>query len=388
MFTRIARFAKRAHAVNLELRPLVVSTAPHRNLPNFESLRFFSNPQGRPHPDVHRRKDATEDKEGPAKKIDIDELVTKVGTTGKKSHFAFNPAKTELTPGRHACRASIEQKKRTFAHRAAQSIDLKRLADYCSQKSELQVLPSQEQHALFDTDKPPATECVVRRYKNSDIYYFRSGSMITWGIEKNECKALVQELSTFQQSPVRSMHEDVAFDEVDGRSETGIVGDVIVFPSTFSREEELDQRLSVSYALHQHLLLMGVEEKIDKFMYSLKELPDRLVESMWFSGLGRKTDTMIRDVLLLRHELNEDIGLKGDDSFWDRPREERLHDQMTKYLDVDRRMKLCNERLQYSIDSLQILTNKLNTWHGQLAEWIIIILISVEVANIIIHVFV
>jgi uncharacterized Rmd1/YagE family protein len=65
--------------------------------------------------------------------------------------------------------------------------------------------------------------------------------------------------------------------------------------------------------------------------------------------------------------------------FWEHSHLEGLYEMATAYLDLDARVDVLNQRLCVIQDLLQMLGDELNHAHSSFLEWVIIILILIEV---------
>lgn len=86
----------------------------------------------------------------------------------------------------------------------------------------------------------------------------------------------------------------------------------------------------------------------------------------------------IRAQLNLYSELTDSL----PDLFWDSRHElnlEGYYDQVGRALDTNIRIKVLNEKLDYAQEIASVLRQQLSEQHGVRLEWIIILLITVEV---------
>jgi uncharacterized Rmd1/YagE family protein len=106
-----------------------------------------------------------------------------------------------------------------------------------------------------------------------------------------------------------------------------------------------------------------------------------------FSRASKRSLTVIfehLELLVLRAQLNHYSELTDSlpDLFWDSKHElglEEYYDQVGRALDVNIRIKTLNQKLDYAQDIAKILSETLSEKHSIYLEWIIIILIAVEV---------
>merc|ERR1712232_1192124 len=80
-----------------------------------------------------------------------------------------------------------------------------------------------------------------------------------------------------------------------------------------------------------------------------------------------------------RYELNSEAGLlDAPDLLWEYALEDQLYDQVVAHFDVRRRTALLNERLSFSLDYMNMLSEHVRHLYSVRLERIIIILIALE----------
>lgn len=88
----------------------------------------------------------------------------------------------------------------------------------------------------------------------------------------------------------------------------------------------------------------------------------------------------------LRHRLNlsSDL-LDTPDFYWDREELERLFAATHAHLNINKRTRVMNEKLNSCIELMELLAGHLNDIHHVRLEWMIIVLIMIEVFFEIMH---
>ncbi|XP_066471793.1 required for meiotic nuclear division protein 1 homolog isoform X3 [Tiliqua scincoides] len=79
-----------------------------------------------------------------------------------------------------------------------------------------------------------------------------------------------------------------------------------------------------------------------------------------------------------RINLSSDL-LITPDFYWDREHLEQLYDKMCQFLSINRRVKVVNEKLQHCTELTDLMRNHLSEKHALRLEWMIVILITIEV---------
>ncbi|EMP35250.1 Required for meiotic nuclear division protein 1 like protein [Chelonia mydas] len=68
------------------------------------------------------------------------------------------------------------------------------------------------------------------------------------------------------------------------------------------------------------------------------------------------------------------------DFYWDRENLEELYDKTCQFLSINRRVKVMNEKLQHCMELTDLMRNHLNEKRALRLEWMIVILITIEVS--------
>jgi required for meiotic nuclear division protein 1 len=92
------------------------------------------------------------------------------------------------------------------------------------------------------------------------------------------------------------------------------------------------------------------------------------------------------ELFALRHMINlrSDL-LDTPDFYWDREHLEPLYMRVISNLSIQKRTRVMNERLSHCLELVELLSAKLSDRHHVRLEWMIIVLIMVEVAFEFLH---
>ena len=107
-------------------------------------------------------------------------------------------------------------------------------------------------------------------------------------------------------------------------------------------------------------------------------------------ALSRKEINMqIGELFILRISihLNGSV-LDTPELFWVEPQLEPVYQAVRSYLEMDQRVQLLTERLDVIADLLAVLKEQLTSGHGEMLEWIVIVLIAAEIAVALVNIFV
>ncbi|CAG2121935.1 unnamed protein product, partial [Medioppia subpectinata] len=119
-------------------------------------------------------------------------------------------------------------------------------------------------------------------------------------------------------------------------------------------------------------------QSIEFVSQDMKESKLKLSRDQVFRKTGELFD--------LKHRINlsSDL-LDTPDFYWDRQELERLFVDTIYFLNIKKRTNVLNEKLNHCIELMELLSNNLNHSHSAKLEWMIIVLIVVEVVFEAIH---
>lgn len=164
-----------------------------------------------------------------------------------------------------------------------------------------------------------------------------------------------------------------------------MLGDVIIISGN-SITERLLAKAAFSSGIARSTKLAALENSLDNHIESTKSLIDNLANGR---ELGTRGTTVLRltgQLLQIRGQLNLYSELiETPDLYWEEPELESLYSLISKRLDVAPRIAILNKKLDYASESVNILKSHLSEEQGVRLEWMIIILIMVEVGFEIFH---
>lgn len=264
-------------------------------------------------------------------------------------------------------------------------------------------------------------------HNKGDLFIFPSGTVVAWAIPKSMVLKLVKETlypAARNSYPGELEEEDLDFVEDPIRETSGVKGDTIIIgtklrrapPDAETTDSQVDGRrlannpntesdinmnrlrdavlikVAFSSGLARSTKLAVLESLLQENNASNKSVVDmlsrggRLPRSR--SLILQKTGQLlnIRAQLNLYSELTDSL----PDLFWDSRSElelEKYYDHVGRALDINIRVKEFNEKMNYAQEIANVLREALNERHSVRLEWIIIILIAVEIGFNVLHEF-
>lgn len=223
-----------------------------------------------------------------------------------------------------------------------------------------------------------------------DIFLFRGlGAFVCWNIPQEEISILNQVLPEFSAvkyplDDVQNECEQLNYFKTDENS-TLLNGD-IYFNCKNSEEKEILEKLSLSNAMALSCKLAMWEISLEKFSATVKHFP-----MLFKTGRTQIVSTeellkKIGELLTIRHDINlySDL-LMTPDFYWDRKDLELLYTKTCTYLEISKRTVVMNEKLNHCSEVIEMLQSHLSNQYSHRLEWIIIILISVEIFFEVVH---
>merc|ERR1712226_163315 len=143
---------------------------------------------------------------------------------------------------------------------------------------------------------------------------------------------------------------------------------------TFSNAISLSVKLGIWEASLGHI--------IDSIEHISEDLKSRATVKLSHEEVLQKTG----EILALRHLINlsSDL-LDTPDFYWDREHLEDLFLATCAHLAVKKRTQVVNEKLSHCLEVMEMISNHLNTEQGHRLEWIIIVLIAIEIVFELLH---
>ncbi len=204
---------------------------------------------------------------------------------------------------------------------------------------------------------------------------FAYGAVVFWGYTIIEEKNTLAEIATFLSAPLSDIQEDAFVYDYGVETIIDEEGDRIILQS-----EDPLLKISMSYGLSQSAKLAKFEHEIDQTIQRTRHLPAELAEKGKISLSRKKISQHIGKLFSQKNSINLDAyALDTPEFFWKRPRYEPFYQLAVEFLDIQVRLNILNGKLNVVHELYEILSNELKHAHSSFLEWIIIILIMVEV---------
>lgn len=209
-----------------------------------------------------------------------------------------------------------------------------------------------------------------------ECWLFNYGVLVTWSVSEDERQQLCKQLEGIIQQPLASIAiEQYRWHTADGQ-DFNIHHDELTLPN----DEHLT-RLALSHAFAQSAKVTHFEDKALQVIKKNAFIPKKLAQtgkaSLSRSELAKRRGELIETI----NDINLHFGLLDTpEFFWDYPALEDLYLKLSRYLDLQPRVEILGKKLSTIQNMLDMLADEQNHKHSAFLEWIIIILIAVDIA--------
>lgn len=211
-----------------------------------------------------------------------------------------------------------------------------------------------------------------------EVFLFDYGVVVIWGMSLQHEQRFLKEIAKFES-------EKLAPDDVETECfnfyytreyQARIYNDFI----TLREKNNYMMKLAISHALAQSVKTSLFESLVDDTIETCKDIPTQIALTGKITLSRREINMQIGELFILRINihLNGSV-LDTPELFWVEPQLEPVYQAVRSYLEMDQRVSLLTERLDVIADLLAVLKDQLSHGHGEKLEWIVIVLIAMEI---------
>ena len=233
----------------------------------------------------------------------------------------------------------------------------------------------------------------ARGLNNGDIFVFPSGTVVTWSLPQDIANTLATKhlLPAAESAFIDSKEvEDLSFILDPEQDQSRVQGDVIVLGTRLANNLDTTlAKIAFSSGLARSTKLAVLESSLTRYLEETRHIPDHLSEGLKAPLSRNLILKKAGELLNLRSQLNHynDLTDALPDIFWDSEEKlETYYAKIGKALDVGVRIKTLNEKMTYAQEVINMtqgvldISEKMSSEaHSTRLEWIIIILIAIEV---------
>lgn len=214
----------------------------------------------------------------------------------------------------------------------------------------------------------------VLKIEDDYCFVFPYGAVVIWG--SGDLFHFESELDDLMYKKFKS--HDRLVDEfiIDYSENSKLIREDIIYLNEF----ELEIMLSISHAIAQSLRLSHLEEDVLTLMKVNKQIPLDLAEKGKINKSKTEISKLQGELYLKKSKVSFEYSiLDKPEFFWEYPEYDEYYTKTAEYLELFPRIEILNKKFQTIDEILSILSNELNHRHSSRLEWIIIILILIEI---------
>ncbi|XP_012038506.1 required for meiotic nuclear division protein 1 homolog isoform X4 [Ovis aries] len=215
------------------------------------------------------------------------------------------------------------------------------------------------------------------------IFFFREGAAVFWNVKDQTMKQVMQVLEKHEIQPyeialVHWENEELNYTKTEGQSK--LHRGEIRLNSELDLDDAILEKFAFSNALCLSVKLAIWEASLDKFVESIQSIPEALKAGKKVKLSHEEVMQKMGELFALRHRINLSSDfLIAPDFYWDRENLEELYDKTCRFLSIARRVKVMNEKLQHCMELTDLMRNHLTEKRTLRLEWMIVVLITIEV---------
>ncbi len=208
---------------------------------------------------------------------------------------------------------------------------------------------------------------------SGEAWVFDYGVIVFWAVDEDERAALLHRLQLNENVFKESREEHFRF--TSSGNELRISRDTVALA-----DDDPLTRLAISHALAQSLKLNEYEWQAQRTIQDYSPLPQALAETGKIS-LSRREIAKIRGKLFsTKSDIILHYGLLDTpEFFWEYPEYEATYNIAARYLEIRQRVDLLSKKLETIHEMFEMLAEEQKHQHTAFLEWIIIVLIAVEI---------
>ncbi|KAF2875077.1 sporulation protein-like protein RMD1 [Massariosphaeria phaeospora] len=211
-----------------------------------------------------------------------------------------------------------------------------------------------------------------------EVFLFEYGTVVIWGMTVQEEKKFLKEMARFEVEKLgKDNVETEEFNFYYTREyQARIYNDFI----SLREKKHYMTKLAISHALSQSVKTSLFEDLVDNTIETTKDIPAQIASSGKINLNKKQINMQIGELFILRISIHlQGSVLDAPELMWAEPQLDPVYQAVRSYLEMDQRVGLLTERLNVIGDLLAVLKDQLTVTHGELLEWIVIILIFAEV---------
>lgn len=205
------------------------------------------------------------------------------------------------------------------------------------------------------------------------VILFNFGVYITWNVDFESLKFFQDFIKEFEVDSLDTPIVEKLIYEVHNDFK-------INFDKLILSEDSILQKIAISTSLAQNVKLNDFENSIQTTIEENSSIPLVLAQTGKINLSRKETAKKMGELFIVRSKTNLHYDLLDTpEFFWDYPEYEIYYEKVTNYLDIKARVEVLNKKAEVIQELFDMLSNEQNHRYSSFLEWIIIVLIAVEI---------
>ncbi|KAI1282258.1 hypothetical protein F5Y07DRAFT_386252 [Xylaria sp. FL0933] len=211
-----------------------------------------------------------------------------------------------------------------------------------------------------------------------EVFLFDYGVVVIWGMSLAHEQRFLKDIAKFE---IEKLDPDDVETECFNfyytrEYQARIYNDFI----TLRDKGNYMTKLAISHALAQSVKTSLFEELLASTIDACKDIPTQIALAGKIALSQTQINMQIGELFILRINIHLNGSLLDTpELFWVEPHLEPVYQAVRSYLEMDQRVGLLTDRLDVIADLLAVLKEQLSHGHGEMLEWIVIVLIAAEI---------
>lgn len=205
------------------------------------------------------------------------------------------------------------------------------------------------------------------------IILFKFGTYICWNVNFDNTKFFNDFLKNYQidtfEKPFSETFKYAQSDEFK-----------ILLDEIFLSDDSIQTKISISAVLAQNIKLEHFENLIEESINKNSSIPMQLSKTGKISLSKKNIAKKVGELFIVKSKINLHYDLLDTpDFFWEYPQYESYYEKLSKYFEIKQRVEVLNKKAEVIHELLDMLSHEQNHKYSSFLEWIIIILIAIEI---------
>lgn len=212
-----------------------------------------------------------------------------------------------------------------------------------------------------------------------EIFIFDYGTVVIWGMTVQQEQRFLSDMTKFAEGgtlPEESAQTENFNFYYTTEYQARIYNDFISLRDPRNHMT----KLAISHALSQSVKTSLFEDLVSTTIETTSPLPAIIAQTGSVNLTSRQLNMQIGELFILRINIHlQGSVLDSPELMWAEPHLEPVYAAVRSYLEIGQRVGLLTERLDVIADLLAVLREQGSRRHGEVLEWIVIVLIAAEI---------